>query len=183
MRQHLLPTRIGRSVFPRWYDAAGEMVATVDYQRLPDDTTTGPLTAANSYATASAMWHDGIGRGVEQANYGREQPTDTTHHFFEGSSQLVLTNGLPSVVVNAPPAPDSSDDYIVSQTVYAAPTASGRMTETIDNAGRIDATNLKTIHSRLPEGHLRFGPARAKGRAHGERKYQVFHVRPFEEGD
>ena len=37
-----------------WYDPAGQAVATATYQRLPDDTsTTGALTAANSYATAT----------------------------------------------------------------------------------------------------------------------------------
>ena len=34
--------------------------------------TEGSLNAANSYATASVVWYDGLGRTVATANFGRE---------------------------------------------------------------------------------------------------------------
>ena len=123
-----------------WYDAAGEQGATVDYQALPGSAATGALSAATSYATGSATWYDAIGREVEQTNYGHERTTDATHYFFDGSSQLRLTNGPPTVAVGSPPVPDSSSDYIVSETVYAAPTQCGQVVQTVNNAGIIDET-------------------------------------------
>jgi hypothetical protein len=39
---------------------------------MPTDTTsTGPLTAANSYASASVAFYDAAGRNVENVTFGR----------------------------------------------------------------------------------------------------------------
>ena len=55
-----------------WYDQAGQAIATATYERLPDDTSTsGALSAANSYATAMVLWYDGLGRTVATAEFGR----------------------------------------------------------------------------------------------------------------
>ena len=128
-----------------WYDAAGEPVAIATFERLPNDSTTaGPLDAANSYVTASASWYDGIGRDVEDVNYGREdagRPAET-HYVFNGTTGALIAaaDGNPSVAESDPPAPDSSTDYIVSLTVYHAPTAAGQTVDTIDNAGHVSRT-------------------------------------------
>jgi YD repeat-containing protein len=70
-----------------WYDQAGQTIATATYERLPDDTSTsGALSAANSYATATVLWYDGLGRAVATADFGREDvDSGLTHYVFDGS--------------------------------------------------------------------------------------------------
>ncbi len=130
-----------------WYDAAGEAVAAVTFGGLPGYMGTGPLTAANSYESGSASYYDGIGRDIENVNYGHEQPSDSTHYFFDGNSNLLANpDGIPTVAESNPPAPNSpsnpnaTTDYIVSQTVYNAPTPTGQAIDTIDNAGHVSRT-------------------------------------------
>ncbi len=128
-----------------WYDADGNTIATADYQRLPGDTTTtGALTAANSYVTATVSFYDLAGRDIEDVNYGREDiglAAGQTNYFFDSSGNLIAaSDGNPAVVEAAPPAPNSSDDYIVSQTVYDDTSPTGPIVETIDNVGVITET-------------------------------------------
>ena len=129
-----------------WYDAASNAVASATFQRLPGSSITGSLSGSNglsaaySYVSASAVWHDGIGRTVETVNYGHEKTTDLTHYFFDANGTLIDTSpadGIPDVAENAPPAPNTSDDYIVSRTAY---NPAGDAYETIDNLGRINET-------------------------------------------
>ena len=129
-----------------WYDGNGQAVATATFKRLPDDTTsTGALTAANCYVTASAAWYDAVGRVTAQVDYGRED-TDSglAHCFFDGTTgELIDTDadGRPDVVEAAPPAPNASDDYLVTQTVYTPRlSAAGPIVDRVDNAGRIAET-------------------------------------------
>jgi YD repeat-containing protein len=132
-----------------WYDQAGEVVATATYQRLPDDTTTtGALTAANSYATAAVAWHDGIGRVVATAEYGREDvDSGLTHYFFDDTTGELIDedeNGIPDIAEDTPPEPYPQDqnsqagiDFQLSLTEYDS---AGRAYRTIDNLGRINET-------------------------------------------
>ncbi len=127
-----------------WYDEAGQTVAAATYQRLPDDTsTTGALTAASSYATAAVTWYDGLGRTVATADYGREDvDSGLTHYFFNGTTGTLIdtnTNGIPDVAEAAPPAPNSSDNYIVALTQYSS---AGRAYRAIDNLARITETQF-----------------------------------------
>ena len=58
-----------------WYDAADEAVGSATYRRCPSSVATtadGPLTASNSYTTASATFYDGVGRVAGTADFGRE---------------------------------------------------------------------------------------------------------------
>lgn len=127
-----------------WYDQAGQTVATAGYQRLPDDTsTTGALSATNSYATAAVVWYDGLGRTATTANYGREDVgSGLTHYFFDGTTGALVdsnSSGIPDVAEAAPPAPNSSDNYIVGLTQYDS---AGRAYRSIDNLGRINETQF-----------------------------------------
>jgi RHS repeat-associated protein len=125
-----------------WYDQAGQVIATATYRRLPDDTsTTGVLTAANSYATAAVSWYDGAGRVVASVDYGREDvDSGLTHYFFNGTTGALIdtdSDNIPDVAEAAPPEPDSSDNYIVALTEYDA---AGRAYRSIDNLDRITET-------------------------------------------
>ena len=146
-----------------WYDAGSNVVATAEYQRFPDDSTsTGALTAANSYVTASVDWYDSAGRPTYEVNYGREDTgSGQTHYIFDSSGNLIAgSDGNPLVSEETPPVTNSSDDYIVSETVYdPVYNAVGAVEETIDNAGRITWTQsdlagrtLRTIQNYVPAG-------------------------------
>jgi hypothetical protein len=88
-----------------WYDQASEAVATATYQRLPTYNSTGALSAANSYATASVVWYDGIGRAIETADFGREDTTSGLSHVF-----FVGTTGNPNPIdANANGLPDAAE--------------------------------------------------------------------------
>ena len=91
-----------------WYDQAGQAIATATYERLPDGTSTsGALSAANSYATATVLWYDGLGRTVVAADFGREDAdSGLTHYVFDGASGDLLDqdeNGLPDAAEDPPP--------------------------------------------------------------------------------
>ncbi len=98
-------------------------------------------TAANSYATASVVWYDGLGRTIAAANYGREDvDSGLAHCFFSGTTGALIdanSNNIPDVAESAPPEPNSSDNYIVGLTQY---NSAGRAYRTIDNLGRINET-------------------------------------------
>ncbi|NUQ65789.1 MAG: hypothetical protein HUU20_25265 [Pirellulales bacterium] len=132
-----------------WYDQAAQAVATATYQRLPDDTsTTGALSAANSYATAAVAWYDGLGRTVATADYGREDvDSGLTHYFFNGSTGAVIdsdSDGIPDEAEDAPPEPYPQDPYseagIDFQLQLTEYNSAGRAYRTIDNLGRINQT-------------------------------------------
>jgi YD repeat-containing protein len=130
-----------------FYDAASEPVATVTFEALPGASWSGPLLVSGQfspgacYESGSATFYDGIGRDVEDVDYGHERPGDTSHYLFDGNSSIIQnTDKVPSVAESAPPAPDSSTNYLVSQTVYNAPTSTGQAIDTIDNAGTVSRT-------------------------------------------
>jgi YD repeat-containing protein len=144
-----------------FYDAAGEAVATATFEALPGASWSGPLlvmpnyyySASDCYETGSATFYDGIGRDVEEVNYGHERSSDSTLYLlvpFNGSqSNLnVGSDGVPVVAEQNPQATDSSTNYLVSQTVYNAPTPAGQAVDAIDNAGIDD----RTIYD--PEGRV-----------------------------
>ena len=135
-----------------WHDAAGNIVATATYRRLPDDdSTTGELTAANSYATASVVWHDAIGRPIATADYGREDvASGVTHYFFDGTTGALIdtnANGIPDVAEAVPPQPytaatPGSLAGIDCQLQLVEYDSAGRAYRTIDNLGRINHTDF-----------------------------------------
>ena len=146
-----------------WYDAGSRVVAAAEYQRFPtDNSSTGALTAANSYVTASVDWYDNADRPTYQVNYGREDTgSGQTHYIFDTNGNLIAgSDGNPLVSEETPPAPNSSNDYIVSETVYdPVYNAVGPVVETIDNAGQITWTQsdlmgrtLRTIENYVPAG-------------------------------
>ena len=104
-----------------WYDQDSNVVATANYQRFPtDNSSTGALTASNSYVTASVDWYDAAGRPTYQVNYGREDTgSGVAHYIFDTNGNLIAaTDGNPLVSEQMPPSPNSSNNYIVSETVY-----------------------------------------------------------------
>jgi len=89
-------------------------VDTASYQRLPDDSsTTGALSAADSYTVAAVLWYDGIGRVVASANFGRQDVgSGLTHYIFDGiTGELIHENeyGIPEVAEDSPPEPLAVD--------------------------------------------------------------------------
>ncbi|MGO9108944.1 MAG: Calx-beta domain-containing protein [Thermoguttaceae bacterium] len=151
-----------------WYDADGNTIATANYQRFPSDTTdTGALTAANSYVTASVSFYDAAGRDIEDVNYGREDTgSGQTHYFFNGSTGALIQNsdGNPSAAEGTPPLPNSSSNYVVSETVYNDTSATGPIVQTIDNAGVITQTQsdlmgrtIRTIQNYVAGGLTTYG--------------------------
>ncbi|MCZ7586720.1 MAG: hypothetical protein M5R36_27165 [Deltaproteobacteria bacterium] len=106
-----------------WYNQAAQPVATAAYQRLPDDTsTTGALTGANSYATAAVVWVDGLGRTVATTDYGREDVDSGLAHYSstapQAQSSTPIRTASPTLPRSQPPAPNSSDNYLVALTQY-----------------------------------------------------------------
>ena len=146
-----------------WYDAADESVASATYQRLPGDImSTGELTAANSYATASATWYDAIGRTVATADYGREDVAANSawaryvFHRTSGSDaggsysagDLIDANrnnipdvaeAAPAAAVTPPPRPVRRRGINFQLQLVEYDTA-GRAYRTKDNLGRISQT-------------------------------------------
>jgi RHS repeat-associated protein len=127
-----------------WFDGAGEAVASATYKSLSGGATdNGPLDATNSYATASVVWYDSIGRVIETANLGREDAAagnETRNLFYPDGSLRIAADGLPWITEQSPlltyssNTPDSTGDaYIVSKTVYDT---AGRAYKTVDNLGR-----------------------------------------------
>lgn len=124
-----------------WYDASGNAVTQVNYQRLENDSTsTGELTAANSYATSSVSWYDLAGRRTHAATIGHERVGDATHYLFSSGSALIdaNSNNIPDLAEATALEPDSSDDYLVAKLQYDS---GGRVYRQIDNAGRITQTS------------------------------------------
>ena len=124
-----------------WYDAAGEAVATATYEQFADGTpVTGPLDAANSYATASSTWYDGIGRAIATANFGREDAAagSEARNFFNSDGSLnAAADGLPAVTEQAALPPNSSRRYLATATAY---NPAGLPYQTTDNAGNVTET-------------------------------------------
>jgi hypothetical protein len=105
-----------------WYFPANNAVLSATFQRFPGDTTTlGALDATDSYATASVDWTDAAGRTTYSVDYGREDTganSAWTHYVFDGSTGALIdtdSDGIPDVVENVPPEPNTSDNYIGSQ--------------------------------------------------------------------
>ena len=135
-----------------WYDASSATIAAATYQRLPDDvTTTGELAPANSYATASVVWHDELGRTIATADFGREDvDSGLAHYFFDGTTGALIDtddNGLPDVAQGVPPEPYTTGtpgslaglDFQLQLIQYDT---AGRAYRTIDNLGRINQTDF-----------------------------------------
>ncbi len=146
-----------------WYDQDSNVVATANYQRFPtDNSSTGALTASNSYVTASVDWYDAAGRPTYQVNYGREDTgSGVAHYIFDTNGNLIAaTDGNPLVSEQAPPSPNSSNNYIVSETVYnPRMSATGPIVDSIDNLGIIsetqsdlDGRTLRTIDNYVAAG-------------------------------
>ena len=122
-----------------YYNTAGQMVASATYERLPGDDpatgTVGALDATNSYATASVVWYDGVGRTVASANFGREDVlSDVPHYFFHEDDQgyqdgdLIDNdeNGIPDVAEGIRPRPTRA--YRTStEAGYRLPTLADRV--------------------------------------------------------
>ena len=129
-----------------WYDQGSRAVGSAGYQRFPGDTsTTGDLTAANSYVTASINWYDTADRPTYSATYGREDTASgLTHYIFNGTTGALLdsdSDGIPNAAEGSPPSPNTSDNYIVARTYYdPSYSRTGPITRTYDNAGHIAET-------------------------------------------
>ena len=135
-----------------YYDEAGQTVATISYQRLPDDRpdtgTEGELSATTSYATGAVYWYDGIGRTTATANFGHETTSDSVHYLFDASGTLrdSDSDGVPNVAEEDAPTPYNTTEYPDSragldfQLSLTKYDSAGRVWETIDNLGRCNAT-------------------------------------------
>jgi hypothetical protein len=97
------------------YDAVGNTVSSISYDRLNDasTSTTGALTSSIARLSYTASWFDGINRTIASANYGAMTGTFTR----------------PST------PPSSSSTVLVNKTSYD--TSSGRVSQTIDPLGYI----------------------------------------------
>ena len=78
-------------------------------------------------------------------SYGREDvASGLTHYFFDGTTgQLIDADAdkIPDVAEGVAPEPNSSDDYLVTRTVYNPQlSAAGPIVQAVDNAGRIAET-------------------------------------------
>ena len=80
---------------------------------------------------------------IVSVNYGREDvDSGLTHYFFNGSTGALIdtnANNIPDVAEAAPPATNSSDNYIVSLRQYDS---TGRAYRVTDNLGRIGETQF-----------------------------------------
>jgi RHS repeat-associated protein len=134
-----------------YFDETGRAVASANFERLPDDTTTvGELDATNSYATASVVWHDDLGRTTHSATFGREDTASgLTHYFIDGTTGAIIdtnADGIPDEAQGNAHEPNTSDDYLVSKTIYdPSISATGRIMRSIDNAGRITETQTDLL--------------------------------------
>jgi RHS repeat-associated protein len=133
-----------------WYDEAGQTVVTATYARLPDDTTTsGELTAANSYVTAAVTWYDQVGRVVATADYGREDVNSgLIHYVFDGTTGVLIdadADEIPDVAQDTPPEPYTAQTLsslagLAFQLQLTQYDSAGRAYRTLDNLGRINET-------------------------------------------
>ncbi|TWT37190.1 tRNA(Glu)-specific nuclease WapA precursor [Posidoniimonas corsicana] len=139
-----------------WFDGNARMVAATTFKRLPtDSTSTGALTALNSYASTTANWFDDAGRVTHQVDYGRQdvvgaQATD----FYDVYGDLIDTNSnrLPDVVESTAPEPNSSDNYLVTKSVYDPRLSdAGRIERQVDNLGRIFETQYDLLDRPIRE--------------------------------
>ncbi len=128
------------------YDAAGNVVFTINRQRFHDATGTGPLQGPNGAQPQSrdsyvAMWYDGVGHQIATANYG--------------------TNDNAGSPIRPPEPPVSSDPVLVSQTHY---NERGEAFETVDPAGMANRTyadhagrTIRTVQNFIPSPSPRLG--------------------------
>lgn len=116
------------------YDANSNTIASLSFLRFENDTTTtGELTAANSYATGSATWFDIANRPIASANYGRETGSGTRYIFATNGSLIdTNANGIPDEAEGSARQPNTSDDYIAAKYQY---NDAGRLFATTDNKG------------------------------------------------
>ncbi len=121
----------------------------LSFSRFSDDTTTtGALDAQNSYTTAAIAWADILGRVTRSVNYGREDEfspiaSGARYVFYADGSMIdENSNGVPDIAEGSAPSPNSSDNYMVSETQY---NAAGRAYRQIDNAGRISQTQFDLL--------------------------------------
>ena len=125
------------------YDPNGNAIASFSFSRLDNDTTsTGELTAANSYAAGSVNWFDQGGRLTTSVNYGHESGNGTRYLFNTDGSFRLNEDGILIEAAGTPPAPNTSDDYIVAQYLY---NDAGRMYHAVDNLGRITETRFDAL--------------------------------------
>ena len=97
----------------------------------------------------TASWYDAAGRVTDQVNFGRQDVISAVAtDFFDTYGELIDTNenGIPDVNESTPPAPNSSDELIVTRYDYD-PNVSplGRVVDVTDNAGRIAETQYDLL--------------------------------------
>lgn len=119
-----------------FYDSNHNLVAGANYLRLENDSSTsGALTAANSYATGSATWYDRANRPTGSADFGHESGSTGTRYLFNTSNQVIDTDsdGIPDVSESSALLPNTSDNYLATKLEYDA---AGRSYRATDNKGR-----------------------------------------------
>ena len=126
-----------------WYDPRGLVVKTV--------TGKGPFQKTS---------YDAAGRPTYQVNYGREDTgSGVAHYIFDTNGNLIAaTDGNP-LVSEQPPSPNSSNNYIVSETGYNPHGTTGPIVDAINNLGIVSETQsdlagrtLRTIDNYVAAG-------------------------------
>ena len=111
------------------YDGAGRQIASASYRRNDNATGEGALTPSKARMGYSASWYDDLGRIEDQVSYGTNGPSHLTLK-ADGS-------GAVAAIPAGAPAPNSSDEYIVSHTGYDS---AGRANEHVNNKGILRVT-------------------------------------------
>ncbi len=108
-------------------DSNSNIIQTASYQRTNDATGTGELSASwnetNSRRTYTAKWVDIANRVTSTVNYGRN-------------------GGLALSRPASPPAPDTSDAYIVNKVEF---NSAGRAHRAIDNKNRVQEKTFELM--------------------------------------
>ncbi|MFT3784788.1 MAG: hypothetical protein QM770_01310 [Tepidisphaeraceae bacterium] len=142
------------------YDKGSRPVVTTSFKRTAGSIAVGALTSANSYIQTGATWYDAAGRVTEQVNFGRDN--GSTRYVFDTSGSLkdgidlngdgdftdsgeTAPDGVAEILQVTAPAPNSSDDYIVSKVEYDA---AGRVYRTTDNLGHKTVTSYDLLGRR-----------------------------------
>ena len=116
------------------YDAAGNLIQNVSYQRLPTATGTDPLTSTTAQRSTTAAWHDPIGRQIASANLGTAS--------FDRTASANQT------------IPSSSDTVLVTLTDYNDAGQADKTTDPKDRVSLVEfdamGRTTKTIENYIP---------------------------------